>query len=248
MEIVQLSDIHVGSQFREDVFQTVIKEVNSLKPDSVIITGDLTNEGLKEQYEKCKNLVSEINVDNIIAISGNHDYRNTGYLHFKKYFPFKTINELSDDVILVTIGTARPDRDEGEVGYRQTLWLERTMKKYQDKTTILAMHHHLIGIPDTGSDRLTIIDAGDVLRSTLFSNVNLVLCGHKHRPWLWDFNNLLIANAGSTSSERVRGFFENSYNIVKIENGKISIDLKIVGGKRMPLQSVVKDYTVFEEE
>ena len=248
MEIVQLSDIHVGSQFREDVFQTVIQEVNSLKPDSVIITGDLTNEGLKEQYEKCKNLISQINVDKIIAISGNHDYRNTGYLHFKKYFPFQTINELSDDVILLTIGTARPDRDEGEVGYRQTRWLERTMKKYQDKTTILAMHHHLIGIPDTGSDRLTIIDAGDVLRATLSSNVNLVLCGHKHRPWLWDFNNLLIANAGSTSSERVRGFFENSYNIVKIENGNISIDLKIVGGERRPLQSVVKDYTVFEQE
>jgi|TARA_B100001750_G_scaffold96936_1_gene76627 3',5'-cyclic AMP phosphodiesterase CpdA len=248
MEIVQLSDIHVGSQFREDVFETVIKEVNSLQPDSVIITGDLTNEGLKEQYEKCKALISKINVDNIIAISGNHDYRNTGYLHFKKYFPFQTINELSDDVILVTLGTARPDRDDGEVGYRQTLWLERTMKKFQDKTTILAMHHHLIGIPDTGADKLTIIDAGDVLRATLDSDVDLVLCGHKHRPWLWDFNNLLIANAGSTSSERVRGFFENSYNIVKIENGKISIDLKIVGGERRPLQSIVKDYTRFQEE
>ena len=248
MEIVQLSDIHVGSQFREDVFETVIKEVNSLQPDSVIITGDLTNEGLKEQYEKCKALISKINVDNIIAISGNHDYRNTGYLHFKKYFPFQTINELSDDVILVTLGTARPDRDDGEVGYRQTLWLERTMKKFQDKTTILAMHHHLIGIPDTGADKLTIIDAGDVLRATLDSDVDLVLCGHKHRPWLWEFNNLLIANAGSTSSERVRGFFENSYNIVKIENGKISIDLKIVGGERRPLQSIVKDYTRFQEE
>ena len=248
MEIVQLSDIHVGSQFREDVLETVIKEVNSLQPDSVIITGDLTNEGLKEQYEKCKALISKINVDNIIAISGNHDYRNTGYLHFKKYFPFQTINELSDDVILVTLGTARPDRDDGEVGYRQTLWLERTMKKFQDKTTILAMHHHLIGIPDTGADKLTIIDAGDVLRATLDSDVDLVLCGHKHRPWLWDFNNLLIANAGSTSSERVRGFFENSYNIVKIENGKISIDLKIVGGERRPLQSIVKDYTRFQEE
>ena len=248
MEIVQLSDIHVGSQFREDVFETVIIEVNSLQPDSVIITGDLTNEGLKEQYEKCKALISKINVDNIIAISGNHDYRNTGYLHFKKYFPFQTINELSDDVILVTLGTARPDRDDGEVGYRQTLWLERTMKKFQDKTTLLAMHHHLIGIPDTGADKLTIIDAGDVLRATLDSDVDLVLCGHKHRPWLWDFNNLLIANAGSTSSERVRGFFENSYNIVKIENGKISIDLKIVGGERRPLQSIVKDYTRFQEE
>ena len=225
MEIIQLSDIHVGAQFREQIFEKVIHEVNSLNPDAVVITGDLTNEGLKEQYEKCKTLISKINAEKIIAISGNHDYRNTGYLNFKKYFPFQTINELDDNVVLVTLGTARPDRDEGEVGYRQTLWLERTMKKYQNKTTILAMHHHLIGIPDTGSDRLTIIDAGDVLRATLDSNVNLVLCGHKHRPWLWDFNNLLIANAGSVSSERVRGFFENSYNIIKIEDGNISVDL-----------------------
>ena len=248
MEIVQLSDIHVGAQFRADIFEKVIEEVNSLNPDAVVITGDLTNEGLKEQYEKCKTLISKINVKKIIAVSGNHDYRNTGYLHFKKYFPFQTINELSDDVVLVTLGTARPDRDEGEVGYRQISWLERTMKKYQNKTTILAMHHHLIGIPDTGSDRLTIIDAGDVLRATLDSDVNLVLCGHKHRPWLWDFNNLLIANAGSASSERIRGFFENSYNIIKIENGNISVDLKVVGGERKSLQNVVKNYSLFEEE
>lgn len=38
--------------------------------------------------------------------------------------------EVFDNVVLVTLGTARPDRDEGEVGYRQNLWLERTMKRY----------------------------------------------------------------------------------------------------------------------
>ena len=92
MEIVQLSDIHFGAQFREDAFVQVIDEVNALSPDAVIITGDLTNEGLKEEYEQCKELVSKINVKKIIAVSGNHDYRNTGYLHFKKYFPFQTIN------------------------------------------------------------------------------------------------------------------------------------------------------------
>ena len=54
MEIVQLSDIHFGAQFREDVFAKVIDEVNTLSPDAVIITGDLTNEGLKEEYEQCK--------------------------------------------------------------------------------------------------------------------------------------------------------------------------------------------------
>ncbi len=242
MEIVQLSDIHIGSQFREKVFEKAIDEINSLKPEAIVITGDLTNEGLIEQYEKCKKMVSEINVEKIIAISGNHDYRNTGYLLFKKYFPFKTENELGDDVILVTLGSARPDRDEGEVGHHQNVWLERTLQKYENKLKIVAMHHHLIGIPDTGSDRLTAIDAGDVLRTVLDSNVGLVLCGHKHRPWIWDFNTLSIANAGTVSSERVRGFFENSYNIVNIENGTFRIDLKIVGGKRMQLRDIAKNY------
>ena len=248
MEIVQLSDIHVGSQFREDVFDKVIEEVNELKPDAVVISGDLTNEGLVEQYEKCKKLVSKLDVEKIIAISGNHDYRNTGYLVFKKYFPFQTINELGDDVVIVTLGTARPDRDEGEVGYRQTLWMERTMKKYENKIKILAMHHHLIGIPDTGSERVTILDAGDVLRTILDTNVDLVLCGHKHRPWIWQFNNLSIVNAGTVSSERVRGLFENTYNIIKIQKRNLQVDLKIVGGKRMPLDDIVKNYTRFGEE
>ena len=46
------------------------------------------NEGLKEEYEGCKELISKLNVKKIIAMPGNHDYRNTGYLHFKKYFPY----------------------------------------------------------------------------------------------------------------------------------------------------------------
>jgi len=131
MIIVQLSDLHVGSQFQQDVFNKVLEEVNQLNPDSIVITGDLTNEGLIKEYKKCKELISKFNAKKIITISGNHDYRNTGYLHFKKYFPFEAVNVLSKDVVLVTIGTSRPDRNEGEIGYRQNLWLERTMKKYK---------------------------------------------------------------------------------------------------------------------
>ena len=248
MIIVQLSDIHVGSQFQEDVFETVISEVNDLKPDAILISGDLTNEGLIKEYEKCKKLISRFNCKKIISISGNHDYRNSGYLAFKKYFPFETVNELDKDVVLVTAGTARPDRNEGEVGYRQNLWIERTMQKYKDKVKILAMHHHLVGIPDTGSDRLTVIDAGDVLRTILDTKVDLVLCGHKHRPWIWNFKDLEIVNAGTAASDRTRGLFENTYNIILIENKKIQVDLKIVGGKRMPLDEIVKNYTRFGEE
>ncbi len=248
MLIVQLSDIHVGSQFKPKTFAKVVNEVNKLNPDAIIITGDLTNEGLINEYKECKKLVSKFKAKKIIAISGNHDYRNTGYLAFRKFFPFQTINELDDNVVIVTLGTARPDRNEGEVGYRQNLWLERTMGKYKNKIKILAMHHHLVGIPDTGSDRLTVIDAGDILRTILQTNVNLVLCGHKHRPWVWNFKNLQIVNAGTASSERVRGLFENTYNIITIKGNKVLVDLKIVGGKRVPLDSIVKNYSQFGEE
>ncbi len=88
MIIVYLSDLHVGSQFVPEVFETVVKEVNELNPDVIVITGDLTNEGLMKEYEKCKSLLTKFNTKKIISISGNHDYRNTGYLLFKNFFPF----------------------------------------------------------------------------------------------------------------------------------------------------------------
>jgi len=248
MIIVQLSDLHVGSQFQPEVFETIVKEVNELNPDVIVITGDLTNEGLMKEYEKCKSLLKQFKTKKIISISGNHDYRNTGYLLFKKFFPFETINELDNDVVLVTVGTARPDRNNGEVGYRQNLWLERTMKKYKDKITIVAMHHHLIPIPDTGSDQLTVVDAGDVLRTVLDTQVDVVLCGHKHRPWAWNFGKLTVVNAGTASSERLRGLFENTYNILTISNKKVQVDLKIVGGKRLPIDEIMNNYSQFDDE
>ena len=248
MLIVQISDLHIGSQFLEDKFDSLVQEVNELNPDTIVITGDLTNEGLMKEYKKCKLLLSKFNTKKIIIMPGNHDYRNTGYLLFKKFFPFESVNELSDDVVLVTVGTARPDRNNGEVGYRQNIWLDRTMKKYKNKIKIVAMHHHLIAIPDTGSDQLTVVDAGDVLRTILDTHVDVVLCGHKHRPWAWNFRNLTVVNAGTATSERVRGFFENTYNILTISNKKVNVDLKIVGGERLSMDEMVNNYSLYDNE
>ena len=248
MIIVQISDLHVGSQFLPEKFEILVDEVNQIQPDVIVVTGDLTNEGLVKEYVKCRQLLTRFNSKKIVSMSGNHDYRNTGYLLFKKYFPFENINELNEKVVLVTLGTARPDRNEGEVGYRQNLWLERTMKKYKDRIKILAMHHHLVAIPDTGSDQLTVVDAGDILRTIMTNNVDLVLCGHKHRPWIWNFGKPMVVNAGTATSERVRGLFENAYNIITITDKTVHVELKIVGGKRVPLEEIVSKYSQYGEE
>ena len=134
------------------------------------------------------------------------------------------------------------------MGCRQNLWLERTMKKYKDQVKIVAMHHHLIAIPDTGPDQLTVVDASNVLRTVLDYRVDVVLCGHKHMPWTWNFEALTVVNTGTATSERVRGFFENTYNILNISNKKVQVDLKIVGGKQLPIDEIVNNYSQFGDE
>jgi 3',5'-cyclic AMP phosphodiesterase CpdA len=108
---------------------------------------------------------------------------------------------------------------------------------------IVAMHHHLIAIPDTGFTNLVgILDSGDALRTLTENNVSLVLCGHKHRPWLWNLGNLNIAYAGTSSSWRYRGIFEDTYNIIEVKEKNIHIDIKIVGGDKFPISDLVKKY------
>jgi 3',5'-cyclic-AMP phosphodiesterase len=98
-----------------------------------IITGDLTDEGLLFQFEYAHAQIKKFICSNIIVLAGNHDYRHTGYLVFKKFFPSSNqqIYEF-DDAVIMTLGTARQDRDEGEVGYRQNLWMENSLGKYND--------------------------------------------------------------------------------------------------------------------
>jgi Icc protein len=281
MRFIQISDLHIGGLFKQDAFDTLVDEINNdLKPDVLIVSGDLTDDGLVFQFEKARDELKKLKCENIIIFPGNHDYRHTGYLLFKEYFPIakpdsakvyeykdKDGNKNSNTIIVATIDTARPDRDEGEVGYVQNLWLNKTLKKYDknqkenDKDSnknkdkgnnnknnqikkILAMHHHLIAIPETGYTNVVgISDAGDVLRTCLENDVDLVICGHKHRPWLWNLGTMKIAYAGTACSWRYRGVFKDTYNIIDIdENNNIKIDIKIVGGKRIPLSEVVNKY------
>jgi 3',5'-cyclic-AMP phosphodiesterase len=244
--LVQISDIHIGSLYDQSIFDNIVNEVNELHPNAIVVTGDLTDEGILPQFERAREQLRRFECRDIIVIPGNHDYRHTGYLIFKKFFSTNQVYDFSN-VLVMTLGTSRPDRDEGEVGYRQLSWMQDTLQSIQrkKKKTVIAMHHHLIGIPDTGTDKIIILDAGDVLRVCLESHVDLVLCGHKHRPWMWNLGSLEIVYAGTASSSRFRGFFQNSYNIIEIADEQINVTLKIVGGKRFQLSDLVSKYSSF---
>jgi 3',5'-cyclic AMP phosphodiesterase CpdA len=239
MLIVQISDVHCGPMFNYGSFRTAVDEINALSPDVVVVTGDITENGILSEFKMAADEFKRLKAKNVIYISGNHDYRSTGYLLFKQFFPFNQVTEIGDAVIIV-LSSARPDRDDGEVGHRQNLWLENTLEHYKDRLKIVAIHHHIIPVPDTGADQITIVDAGDVLRSLVKARADLVLCGHRHRPWKWRIEDMQVIHAGSVSCEKLRGFFLNSYNVIEIKNRKIEVKLKIVGGDYISFEEVIK--------
>jgi len=246
MLLVQISDVHCGPMFRRDSLRSAIREINEMNPDAVIITGDLTENGLISEFKLAEGELKRLKAGKTIYISGNHDYRSTGYLLFREFFPFSQVTEIGDAVIVV-LSSARPDRDDGEVGNRQNLWLERTLEKYKDRVKIVAIHHHVVPVPDTGADQITVVDAGDVLRSLNKSRANLVLCGHRHRPWRWRMEDMLLVHAGSVSCEKLRGFFCNSYNIVTVKGKKVEAKLKIVNGDFVDFAEIVKRREILQE-
>jgi Icc protein len=225
--------------FRKETLRAAVKEINELSPDVVLVTGDLTENGLISEFKTAAKELKKIRTEKIIYVSGNHDYRSTGYLLFREFFPFSQVSEI-DNAVMIVLSSARPDRDDGEVGHRQNLWLEDTLEKYKDRVKIVALHHHIVPVPDTGADQITIVDAGDVLRSLVKSKADLILCGHRHRPWRWTIEDMLVIHAGSASCEKLRGFFCNSYNVIKIKNRKINANLKIVGGGYVDFKEIVK--------
>ena len=233
--LVHMSDIHCGPRFERDILLQAIDEINDLGPDVIVVTGDLTENGLFEEFQEAKRYIQLLKCKHLLIGSGNHDSRTTGYRLFPSFFGEPSLAKEIKDVVIIGLNSSRPDQDSGEVGYRQRLWMNECLDKYAGRTKIVALHHHLLPVPDTGMEKNIISDAGDVLWSLISHGADLVLCGHRHRPWVWNMGKMNIVYAGTVSTNRLRGFYQNSYNMIEIKNSGIQASLKIVGGREFTL-------------
>jgi len=230
IKIVQISDLHCGSnKFDEVLMEHTIEQVNEIDPDLLVVTGDLTMYGYLEEYEIILRYLENMNVKRKMILPGNHDSRNVGYRTFEELIgnPFQTIT-FHDEIIICGVDSTQPDLDDGQLGRSHTMRLkEQFSKNYVCK--ILALHHHLISVPNCGREMDILRDAGDVLKMAVKTNVNLTISGHKHIPYLWRFEGIKILTCSTTTSRRFRGIYKPSYNIITID-GKLKIEKKEVMG------------------
>ncbi len=227
--IAHISDPHVGSPyFVPNLMNRVISELNELAPDLIVCTGDLTNEGYRQEYKNWVAYAERLDAP-IVTVTGNHDARNVGYLHFEELIgPRHWMTDVSG-VRVVGADSSEPDLNEGQIGRERYDWI-REQFAVAAELKVFALHHHLLPVPGTGRERSTVSDAGDLLEVLMGAGVNVVLSGHKHVPYVWRIENLYVANAGTVASLRLRGYTKPCYNILTFEGDEVRITRKFPFG------------------
>ena len=244
LRIAQISDIHCGElTFDAHLLESAIKRINAMRPDVVVIAGDMTASGYEWEFEDAARWLDEIEPPKVI-IPGNHDSRNVGYVHFEQYFgqrfslfrkEFECLRAerlQATGVTIVAVDSSSPDLDDGHVGREHYAWIAEQFAQEPNDLKVLAIHHHMVSIPGTGRERNIITDAGDLLAELTKLDIDVVLSGHKHVPFFWGLNGMLICNSGTASTRRVRGFTPPSWNEIQIDASTIKAYLHYEDGRR----------------
>ncbi len=197
MLIAQISDCHIvepGRLFAGRVdsaagLRAAIEAIEALdpRPDLVLATGDLVNDGTSEQYDHLDELLSGLAVP-VIPVAGNHDDRS----ELRRRFEVVPAGDPDDPVFftveeypvrLVILDTTLPGRHDGAIGGKQLAWLDDRLDEQPDRPTIVVQHHppFVTGLRWM-DEHCGFIDAdaeAAILRR--HTHVEAVVAGHLHR-------------------------------------------------------------------
>ena len=186
MRIIQITDLHINTA-NEPVkgidtranFKKTIKETLSLKPDMLVLTGDLSlHSGSAEVYQWIKNELEVANIKNYRIIGGNHD--NIAIL--AEVFGLQ--DDVYDDELYYFI---EPDfffldTAKGYCNSIQLEWFKDRIDSLEVQVPIIFMHHppFKAGVPHMDKSYA-------FLQSDIFKDICLqsrirpyVFCGHYH--------------------------------------------------------------------
>lgn len=218
MLICQLTDLHIRppgmaacrvsetNTFAERAFRAVAQR--SPRPDIVVITGDLTANGLQAEYANLVRMLRRWLPMPVFVIPGNHDQRENlraalrdlpGVTNDPKYVQFAVEGY---PVRLVMLDTLVPGASHGELQPEQLAFLDRTLAEEPDKPTIVGMHHPPFACGMAFMDSIALRDpnafAAVIARHP---QVERIICGHHHRPVVGRVAHAIALIAPSTAHQ-----------------------------------------------
>ncbi|MBR6690526.1 MAG: metallophosphoesterase [Bacilli bacterium] len=169
LKIVQLSDIHYKVTTTKEDLEKLVKEINLLKPDIVILTGDLFDSNIKyskKDFKDLKKILKKIdyNIDKY-AIKGEDDLNidnweevinNSNFINLNDNYEF-IYNNGNEPILLVGINS--------------------NYKKKHIKNTLNSIYEE---INTKYKYSILIVHEPDIINSIDYSKFNLILAGHSH--------------------------------------------------------------------
>jgi Icc protein len=188
--LAQLTDFHVraaadGDQ-GADRLATVVEAVLALDPlpGAVVVTGDLTENGIAAEYERVGGLLAPLPMP-IHMLPGNHDDSAVMSAHFPGgpgAAPWSYATRLGP-LRLVACDTTVPGQDGGSLDAQRLAWLADELERERDLPTLLAMHHPPISIGVHALDDVGLPAADRAALGRLLEEhpqVARVVTGHVH--------------------------------------------------------------------
>lgn len=199
MLIAHLTDLHVRphglSAYRTAetnmLTERALDAVLALdpRPDLVLITGDLTDNGLVAEYENLRRMLSRLPMP-VWLIPGNHDRRENlkqvlaGYPGLSDEPAFAQWAVDLGPVRMIGLDTVLPKSGAGRLCPERLAWLEEKLAEDSAKSTIVAMHHPAFVCGLHHMDRINLIEGTAEFEAIVRRNPQIVriLAGHHHRP------------------------------------------------------------------
>jgi 3',5'-cyclic AMP phosphodiesterase CpdA len=198
MLIAQISDTHIKpdgrlAYERVDTALCLARAVEHVRrlapaPEVVLLTGDLVDAGLEEEYVRLRGLLAPLPMP-VYVIPGNHDAREPlrrvfgvdGYLP-REGDGLQYVIE-THPVRLIGLDTLVPGQGGGRLGPRRLDWLEARLAEAPARPTLVFMHHPPFRTGLEAMDAQWLED-GEALGAVIrrHAQVEGVLCGHVHRP------------------------------------------------------------------
>jgi len=159
----------------------------SPRPDAVVVTGDLADDGYPLSYERARELLEPLGDLRVFALPGNHDDREALRAAFglpgRGDEPIR-YSAAVGELRLIACDTLVPGSDAGSFDAGNLDWLDRELALEPGWPTVIAMHHPPIL---TGLDALDEIGLPPADRRGLGEliarspQVVGVIAGHVHR-------------------------------------------------------------------
>ena len=131
MLLAQLSDSHIGADWGvgDPVAGLVaaVHAVRSVRPDAVLVTGDLVDNATDAEYERVRELLEPLGVPTYV-LPGNHDDRAAIRRHFELpgagADPVQYSADFGGELRLVVLDSLAPGEDSGSLDRERLGWLD----------------------------------------------------------------------------------------------------------------------------